>query len=120
LPLDGLQALKRKLDAQTLLASGSRKTARTSAHSDDLEIGCGGTILQWLATYRRVDVCWVVLSAAGKRAAEAKRSASALLRGAGRVKVDIRAFADGLFPAQYKEIKQFLEDLKAMKRPTSS
>jgi hypothetical protein len=58
-----------------------------------------------------VDVCWVVLSAAGKRAAEAKRSASALLRGAGRVKVDIRAFVDHHFPAQYAEIKQVFEDL---------
>lgn len=87
------------------------------AHSDDLEIGCGGTILQWLATHRHLRISWVVLSASGKRAVEAKQSASALLRGASQVRLVIRDFADGHFPAQYKELKQFFEDLKVVESP---
>src|SRR5688572_21797252 len=52
------------------------------AHSDDLEIGCGGTLLEWLRAYSSVEVTWVVMSAPGRRADEAQRSAHALLAGA--------------------------------------
>ena len=50
---------------------GERKSLRVlclGAHSDDLEIGCGGTILEWLATRDEVEVTWVVFSASGQRA----------------------------------------------------
>ena len=46
------------------------------AHSDDIEIGAGGTLLGWIAAGVHVDVHWCVLSAAGPRAAEAKSSAA--------------------------------------------
>ena len=41
------------------------------AHSDDIEIGAGGTILGWIAAGVRLDVHWCVLSAAGAAAQEA-------------------------------------------------
>ena len=50
------------------------------AHCDDIEIGCAGTLLRWLSEHERVAVTWVVFSAAGERAAEARGSARALLR----------------------------------------
>jgi LmbE family N-acetylglucosaminyl deacetylase len=82
------------------------------AHSDDLEIGCGGTVLTWLASMPANEVTWVVLSAEGARASEARRSARALLTHAAARKVVIGNFRDGYLPAQYSEVKSFFEDLK--------
>jgi LmbE family N-acetylglucosaminyl deacetylase len=82
------------------------------AHSDDLEIGCAGTVLSWLASRRRVVVTWVVLSASGERAGEAHRSANALLRGASRADIELGDFTDGFFPSQYAAVKAFFESLK--------
>lgn len=87
------------------------------AHSDDLEIGCGGTILSWLKSIPAVDVTWVVLSANANRTAEARKSANALLRGAGRVRTVFGTFRDGYLPAQYSEAKTFFEELKGMEGP---
>ena len=83
------------------------------AHSDDLEIGCGGTILTWLAGMRAVEVTWVVLSAEGVRAAEARRSARSLLARAVTSRVIVADFHDGYFPAEYLELKGRFEGLKA-------
>jgi LmbE family N-acetylglucosaminyl deacetylase len=49
------------------------------AHSDDIEIGCGGTILKLIQQGSVSEVCWVVLTGETKRAAEARASAEALL-----------------------------------------
>jgi len=87
------------------------------AHSDDIEIGCAGTLLQWFATFPQVEVTWVVCSAAGTRAEEARRSAKALLRGASRTRIVLRDFKDGNFPAQFADTKQFFEELKAGETP---
>jgi LmbE family N-acetylglucosaminyl deacetylase len=87
------------------------------AHSDDLEIGCGGTVLEWLSAHARVEVTWVVMSASGERAHEAQRSAGALLRGASRKKIVLHGLPDGHFPAHFGEAKQAFEDLKAAERP---
>jgi LmbE family N-acetylglucosaminyl deacetylase len=82
------------------------------AHSDDLEIGCGGTVLTWLASMPAVDVTWVVLSAEGIRATEARRSARALLARATTRKIIIADFRDGFFPSQYADVKCYFEELK--------
>lgn len=87
------------------------------AHSDDIEIGCGATLLRLLAETPRVDVTWVVLSAAGERAREARRSATALLRGARTTQLALGAFKDGYFPAEYAGVKDFFESLKGRCRP---
>jgi LmbE family N-acetylglucosaminyl deacetylase len=82
------------------------------AHSDDIEIGCGATLLHWLATYRAVDVTWVVLSAPGTRRKEAERSARALLRRARRVNVLTAEFRDGYMPAEYADVKAFVAGVR--------
>jgi LmbE family N-acetylglucosaminyl deacetylase len=87
------------------------------AHSDDIEIGCGGFILQLIGRHRSVDVDWVVLSADGRRAAEARRSAALFLRGARRQRVVLKAFRDGFFPYQGAEIKGVFEELKTGEAP---
>ena len=87
------------------------------AHSDDIEIGCGGFILQLIGRHRTVDVDWVVLSAEGRRADEARRGAALFLRGARRTRVVLREFRDGFFPYQGAAIKDVFEELKTGEAP---
>lgn len=81
------------------------------AHSDDVEIGCGGTMLKLVAGGRRVEVRWVVFGAAGQREAEARESAGKFLQGT-RHDVEVKGFRDGFFPYVGYEVKEFFEDLK--------
>lgn len=87
------------------------------AHSDDLEIGCAGTVLELLRRYARVSVTWVVLSAAGERAREAKRSARALLRGATGARIVLGGYTDGHFPADFTQIKSQFEEIRRRVEP---
>jgi LmbE family N-acetylglucosaminyl deacetylase len=82
------------------------------AHSDDIEIGCGGTILKLIEQQALADVCWVVLTGETSRAAEARRSADAMLAGVPRKRVILKDFRDGYFPYDGAEIKGFFEELK--------
>jgi LmbE family N-acetylglucosaminyl deacetylase len=87
------------------------------AHSDDIEIGAGGTILGWIAAGVALDVHWCVLSAAGPRRDEAQGSAEAFLVGATSKDIEIGDFRDGFFPFQGDLIKVWMEGLKARVRP---
>jgi LmbE family N-acetylglucosaminyl deacetylase len=87
------------------------------AHSDDIEIGAGGALLQWIASGAQLDVHWCVLSAAGARATEASRSAEAFLYGASRVQMTLAEFRDGFFPYQGDQIKSFFEDIRRRTDP---
>src|SRR4051794_31923927 len=82
------------------------------AHSDDAEIGCGGTILQLIADGAIGSVCWVVLSGHGPRIEEARRSAEAMLAGVPDCDIRQPGFRDGFFPYDGADIKAFFEDLK--------
>jgi LmbE family N-acetylglucosaminyl deacetylase len=82
-------------------------------HSDDVEIGCGGTILTLIKSLPSVEVCWVVLSASGERAGEARRSAEAFLDGAAATEVIVHDYRDGFLPYVGGDVKQVFEDLKA-------
>jgi LmbE family N-acetylglucosaminyl deacetylase len=83
------------------------------AHSDDIEIGCAGTILRLIADRAVESVCWVVLSGKDARAEEARVSAEALLAGAPDHQILQPGFRDGFFPYDGAEIKGFFEDLKS-------
>lgn len=87
------------------------------AHADDIEIGCGGTILKLIRDQPGLNVTWVVFSAVTARRREARASAQAFLRGAGLQKVVVKDFRDTLFPAQGEAIKQFFERLKNQIQP---
>ena len=80
------------------------------AHSDDLEIGCGGTVLRLLQDYPKARIHWVVLSAADDRRGEATASAEALLAGFDAC-IEIAEFEDRFFPQQQAELKQFFDQL---------
>ncbi|ACJ01336.1 PIG-L deacetylase family protein [Rhodospirillum centenum] len=87
------------------------------AHSDDVEIGCGGTLLTLLERHPGSSVHWVVFAADDVRAAEARDSAADFLHGAARSRIDVHTFRDGFFPAQFTEIKQCFEALKRSGQP---
>jgi LmbE family N-acetylglucosaminyl deacetylase len=82
------------------------------AHSDDIEIGCGGTILKLLSEGALAEVWWVVLTGSERRAEEASSSADALLRDAPLKHVILKGFRDGYFPYDGADIKNFFEELK--------
>jgi LmbE family N-acetylglucosaminyl deacetylase len=87
------------------------------AHSDDAEIGCAATILAWLAANPRLEVTWVVLSAEGPRADEARRSAEGLLGAATASRIVIGDFRDCYLQSQYADVKDFFEALKESGEP---
>jgi LmbE family N-acetylglucosaminyl deacetylase len=87
------------------------------AHSDDIEIGCGGTILEILAKRPDVDCHWVVLSSDAQREKEARASAAAFLKNAGRREISVHGFRNGYFPFVGDAIKDSFEELKAKLSP---
>jgi LmbE family N-acetylglucosaminyl deacetylase len=87
------------------------------AHSDDIEIGAGATILGWMERGVHLTVHWVVLSAIGERADEARASARDFLAGSAKATIDLGSFKDGFFPYQGAEIKPWFEALKARTSP---
>jgi LmbE family N-acetylglucosaminyl deacetylase len=82
------------------------------AHSDDIEIGVGGTILSWIAIGAKLDVVWCVASARGEREREARESAAAFLEGAQSSELHLADFRDGYLPAERAAVKDWVESLK--------
>jgi LmbE family N-acetylglucosaminyl deacetylase len=106
-----LPLLARRADDQPL------RLLAIGAHSDDIEIGCGGTILRLIEQDALSEVSWVVLTGETKRAAEAGQSADALLAGVPSSRVILKDFRDGYFPYDGADIKGFFEELKAELSP---
>jgi LmbE family N-acetylglucosaminyl deacetylase len=92
--------------------SDSLRVLCLGAHSDDIEIGCAGTLLEWRERYPGLQVCWVVLNAIGEREREARRSARALL-GKSLHSLHLATFPDGLLPAHLEQAKAFLTQVRA-------
>lgn len=99
-------------------ATQALKVLCLGAHSDDIEIGCGGTVLRLAAQYPGCEFHWIVFSATGVREAEARRAAG-LFAGARLKQPVLKSFQDGFMPfvgAQVKavfegELKQLSPDL---------
>lgn len=87
------------------------------AHADDLEIGCGGTILKLASRGRPLAVTWVVWSADGARQQEARDSAELFLGRAKTKTVVLKSFRDGFFPYHGQAIKEEFEALKTHVSP---
>lgn len=91
----------------------AKKLLFLGAHADDIEIGCGGTILSLAKSHPGLDVLWVVLSAEGQRRKEARNSAEQFLKGVERSKVVVKSFRTSYFPSQAEAIKKYYEGLKS-------
>jgi LmbE family N-acetylglucosaminyl deacetylase len=84
------------------------------AHCDDIEIGCGGTILKLAsAVGRKIEVQWVVFSSDEDRKQEALKSVEAFLCDVTTKKVTVLGLRDGFFPYIGADLKELFEQLKA-------
>ncbi len=104
----------------TLPHSDRRRPTRIlclGAHCDDIDIGCGGTLLKLLGGSGRWDVTWAVFSASRERALELKASARRFLRRAAHARVLTYEFRDAYFPAEYAAVKNAVESLKDLPAP---
>jgi LmbE family N-acetylglucosaminyl deacetylase len=87
------------------------------AHADDIEIGCGGTVLQLLSWHPDLEFFWVVFSSGSERECEARKSASLFLERARHKDVIVKHFRDGYFPYEGPSIKDYFEELKSHLSP---
>jgi len=101
--------LRLKFDAN---ARGSYKILCLGAHCDDIEIGCGGTILRLIDEHPNLEICWVVWASEGERRREAKASADLFLKNVQEQKVVFHGYRDGFFPYIGGEIKETFQKLE--------
>jgi LmbE family N-acetylglucosaminyl deacetylase len=87
------------------------------AHSDDIEIGCGGTLLQMIEQSKSIEFYWLVLCANPERTMEARSSANAFLARARRKTIVVKPFRDGFLPYLGSPVKQCFEELKKVFTP---
>ncbi|HET9486131.1 MAG TPA: PIG-L deacetylase family protein [Chryseosolibacter sp.] len=82
------------------------------AHCDDIEIGCGGSILKIIKQYPVEHIQWVVFTSTPARRKEAERSAEYFLKGVKGKEIVVRDFSDGILPQQAGEVKSYFEMIK--------
>jgi LmbE family N-acetylglucosaminyl deacetylase len=101
-----------------LAAAGDRLSVLClGAHSDDIEIGAGATLLSMQERGVRLDVHWCVLSGVGEREKEARASASDFLAAAESSQIEVMSFRDGFFAEQGDAIKSWFTALNERVRP---
>jgi len=86
-------------------------------HSDDIEIGCGGTVLRLLEEYPRALFHWVVFSATGIREGEARRGAGLFVDSSRLQGPLLKTFPDSFMPSVAADVKASFEELKGAVSP---
>ena len=81
------------------------------AHPDDIEIGCGGTILKFIKEVPNAEYRWIVFSGNKLRNKEAMQSSKAFLDEAKLKQVDVYNFRESYFPFIGAKIKDCFEKL---------
>jgi LmbE family N-acetylglucosaminyl deacetylase len=104
----GLSSLRKSDGALTVLCLG--------AHSDDIEIGCGATLLHFKKMFPRSKFHWVVFTALGSRKLEARKAADLFTSGS-EAKIVLHEFRDGFLPYVGQEVKNSFEELKSQVKP---
>jgi len=89
-----------------------RRVLCLGAHSDDIEIGCGGTLLKLIRENPKLEVRWVVFCGSTARQKEARRSARQFLRGAKQAVIETHSFRESFFPVEWAGIKEAFERIK--------
>jgi len=100
------------LPASLIANRAALKILCLGAHSDDIEIGCGGTLLRLAEEHPGSQFHWVVFSAIGERAAEAQRAASLFTASGVLQGPRLKTFPDGFMPYVGGEVKGIFEELK--------
>jgi LmbE family N-acetylglucosaminyl deacetylase len=99
------------------LERGPARVLAIGCHADDVEIGCGGTLLALAEERPDLEVTWLVLGADGVRADEARASAAAFLADVSSPTVVVEGFRDGFFPYLGPAVKERFEQLKGEVSP---
>ncbi len=94
------------------VGGAAKRILALGAHSDDIEIGCGGTLLRLLQERRDLEITWVVFCSTPERAREAEASAEQFLEGAAQRRIVIRSHRDGFLPMDWAAVKEEFEQLK--------
>ncbi|MGD1910490.1 MAG: PIG-L deacetylase family protein [Rivularia sp. (in: cyanobacteria)] len=92
--------------------SSEYKILCLGAHCDDIEIGCGGTILKLIENYKNIKIYWVIFSSNEQRAEEATASANIFLKEVSTKKLLVENFRDGFLSYHGVEVKESFEQLK--------
>jgi len=87
------------------------------AHCDDIDIGAGGTLLNWLEKWPKAHVTWVALTSNAERAQEFHAAAAQFLADASSFEVLTQEFRNGFFPYDGERIKKYFEELKKLPNP---
>jgi LmbE family N-acetylglucosaminyl deacetylase len=101
----------------SLRLQGVKKLLCLGAHSDDIEIGCGATILRLIREQPDLEIYWLVFSARGTRAREAKASAGEFLRGIRSRRIRTMTCRESYFPDEWSRIKDTFEQVKRSFEP---
>jgi LmbE family N-acetylglucosaminyl deacetylase len=95
----------------------ARRVLCLGAHSDDIEIGVGGTLLKLAEERPDLEIWWIVFSAPGYREVEARQSANDFLSGVRNREIRVGAFRESYFPSEWSAIKDWFEEIKAKFSP---
>jgi len=82
------------------------------AHCDDIEIGCGGTLISIINSNPNVTITWVVFSSDDKRRNEAAIGAKLFTDNAKNLDLNILNYRDGFLPYHGEQVKEYFETLK--------
>ena len=100
-----------------LEGTGAKRILALGAHSDDIEIGCGGTLLRLISERRDLEITWVVFCSTPERAREAQASAESFLEGVQHRQVLVKSHRDGFLPWSGAAVKEDFEQLKRQVQP---
>jgi LmbE family N-acetylglucosaminyl deacetylase len=87
------------------------------AHCDDIEIGCGGTLIELHRRHPQLRFIWMVFSGVGERERETRAAAAMLMGSGANVTVEVRDFRGSYFPHCAAAIKDAFEEMRSRVTP---
>jgi LmbE family N-acetylglucosaminyl deacetylase len=87
------------------------------AHCDDIEIGCGGTLLWLRQRWPEAPIHWLVLASNDQRRAETEAGARGLLGESATKHLEFGGFRDGFLPYEGARVKEYFEAAKQRLSP---
>jgi len=88
------------------------------AHCDDIEIGCGATLMTLARRQPRLRIHWSVFTSDVRRAEETRAAARQMFDDPSRVTVEVHGLRSSRLPQQWGEAKDLMESVKARVNPT--